>query len=193
MPNQNQNMSNHKPTHILSGSQLAAVNIATTNVVTAIRTVAGNIINQMSGSGYIYAPYVTLQITSMPFGTTKYLPSIDLHCNNGKQKIYQFAIGKSYEFLFNYAKGIKNVEATDATLKTDEELMIALEKSIFKFVPRMKFFITNITETRYIFPEYNGNVNDIYDISVICDEKELIFCGTEIIDMLDKQIIRELP
>lgn len=186
-------MSNHKPTHILSGSQLAAVNIATTNVVNAIRTVAGNIINQMSGSGYIYAPYVTLQITSMPFGTTKSLPSIDLHCNNGKQKIYQFAICKSYEFLFNYTKVIKNVKATDATLKTDEELMIALEKNIFKFVPRMKFFITNITETRYIFPEYNGNINDNYDISVICDEKELIFCGTEIVDMLEKQIIRELP
>ncbi|NBW58580.1 hypothetical protein EBR43_12565 [bacterium] len=187
-------MSNNKPTYtIMSGSYTTTMN----NVVSSIRTVAGNIITPMSGSSVLYAPYVPLQTTWLT-SPTKSLPSINLHCNNGKEKIYQFAIGKSYEFLFNYMKAIKDLETADTITEnlTEEEFRSALERHVYKFTPYNKLFITEITEECspiYYKTGQTGNINDDYHIKFACNEKQFIFTATEIIDMLDQQIIRELP
>lgn len=188
-------MSNNKPTYtVMSGSYTTTMN----NVVSSIRTVAGNIITPMSGSsGYIYAPYIPLQ-TGWLTSPTKSLPSINLHCNNGKEKVYQFAIGKSYEFLFNYMKTIKDLEPGDTITEslTEEEFKSALERHVYNFEPWNKLFITEITEDCspiYFKSEHSGNTNDDYQIKFVCNEKQFIFTATEIIDMLDQQIIRELP
>ena len=186
-------MSNNKTYNVMSGSYTTTMN----NVVSAIRTVAGNIITPMSGSSVLYAPYVPLQTTWLT-SPTKSLPSISLHCNNDKEKVYQFAIGKSYEFLFNYVKTIKDLEPGDTITEslTEEEFKSALERYVYKFEPYNKLFITEITEecnNFYYKSEYSGNANDDYRITFICNEKQFIFNATEIVDMLDQQIIRELP
>jgi hypothetical protein len=190
-------MSNNKPIYTLSGSQSASVKYTVNNVVSAIRNVAGNIIAPMSSSGYVYAPYVPLQTTWLT-SPIKTLPSINLHCNNGKEKIYQFAIGKSYEFLFNYVKTIKDLEPGDTITEslTEEEFKSALERHVYKFEPWNKLFITEITEecnNFYYKSEFSNNTNDDYRITFVCNEKQFIFNATEIVDMLDQQIIRELP
>lgn len=189
-------MSNPKPTYTMSGSQSASVKYTINNVASAIQNVAGNIIAPMSGSGYVYAPYVPIQTTWLA-APTKALPSINLHCNNGKEKIYQFALGKSYEFLFNYMKTIKETNPSFISeALSDEDFKSALERHVYTFNPRMKLFITAITETCntvYFRSERTGNVNDDYEINVICNEKEIMFCASELIDLLDQQIIRELP
>lgn len=181
------------PTYTISGSHTYTVN----SVVSAIRNVAGNIIAPMSSSGYVYAPYVPLQTTWLT-SPIKTLPSINLHCNDDKEKIYQFAIGKSYEFLFNYMKTIKDLEPADAITEnlTDEEFKSALERHVYKFEPYNKLFITEITEecnNFYYKSEFSNNTNDDYRITFVCNEKQFIFNATEIVDMLDQQIIRELP
>jgi len=184
-------MSNNKPIHaIMSGSY--TVN----NVATAIKNVAGNIITTMSGSGPIYAPYIPLQTTWIT-APIKTLPSIKIKCNVNKEKIYQFAIGKSYEFLFNYMKTLKenNVSYVTETL-LDEDFKSALERQVYFFNPRMKLFITEITEecnNFYYKTDHPTNNNDDYKITFICGEKSYIFSATEVVDLLRQQIIRELP
>ena len=180
----------------MSGSQSASVKYTVNNVASAIQNVATNIIAPMSGSGYVYSPYVPLQSTWLT-APTRSLPSINLYCNNGKEKIYQFALGKSYEFLWSYMKTIKDLHTSYVTENlSDEEFRDALERHIYKFEPHNKIFITEITEecnTFYYKSEYSGNVNDDYKITFICVEKSFTFSATEVIDMLDQQIIRELP
>lgn len=170
------------------------------NTISQIKTAAGNVINNVSGSGYFYAPYVPIQQTTLFTSPTKTFPSINLRCNNGKDIIYQFAIGKSYEFLFNYMKAVKPDDLGDisvfSTDFSEEEFRSAIRRYVHEFQTYDKMFILDISEVcnRYHYvSEHSGNPNDDYNITLVYGEKEVIFNANEFIDILDQGIIRELP
>lgn len=174
------------------------------NKISQIKTAAGNIIANIttltSGSSYSYAPYVPLQQTTLMTSPAKPLPSINLRCNNGKDTIYQFAIGKSYEFLFNYMKAVKPDDLGDmsvfSTDFSEEEFRSAIRRYVHEFQTHDKLFISDIGEVCnhfYYVSEYSGNQNDDYNITLVYGENEVVFNATEFIDILDQGIIRELP
>ena len=172
------------------------------NKINKIITAAGNVLTNVSSSGYVYAPYVPLQTTVLGGSAFKPLPSIDLHCNNGKEVIYQFAIGKSYQFLFNYMKAIKPDETDMSDISvfstdfSEEEFRSAIRRYVHEFQTGDKLFISQVGEVCnrfYYLSEHSGNRNDDYNITLVYGEKEVVFNATEFIDILDQGIIRELP
>lgn len=170
------------------------------NKITQIKTAIGNILTNVSSSGHIYAPYVPMQTTRI-FGDAP-LPSIQLHSNDKKELIYQFAVGKSYEFTFNYMKSIKpdetdfnDIDVFSADF-TDEDFRAAIRRHVYEFKSFDKLFISQITEVCnrfYYLSEHTKNKADDYNITFVCKEKEVNFSANEFIDILDQGIIRELP
>jgi len=171
------------------------------NKITQIKTAGGNILTTVSSSGYLYAPYVPLQTTSITTVNSS-LPSLDLQCNNNKGINYQFAIGKSYEFVFNYMKSIKPDETDFNDIDifspdfSDEDFRKAIRRHVYEFKTQQRMFISQINEVCnrfYYISEHTKNKADDYNITFICGEKEVVFNATEFIDILDQGIIRELP
>jgi len=93
---------NNKPTYTMSGSY----NYTVKDVANAIRNVAGNIINPMSSSGILYAPYVPLQTSSIfiPSITTKSILNVLLNSNSTIEKKYKIILALKYQFLTNHIK-----------------------------------------------------------------------------------------
>jgi len=175
------------------------------NKISQIKTAAGNILTNVSSSGYIYAPYVPLQTTAIGLSSVKKLPSIELNSENrnGKLATYNLAIGKSYEFILNYVK-MSKINDDDISFEYDSNnpdhdhaLKAALRRHINEFAVGQTIFITEIAEACNNFwyiNEYTNNRNDDYTITFIHPTTEKIFAfnAAEFIDLLDQQIIREL-
>jgi len=185
-------MSNYsKPITTMSGSNTI------TYIKTAIANVAQNIITPMSSSGYVYTPYVPLQTSDINNKETP-LPNVTLHSIADTSKSYQFAIGKTYEFLFSYMKTAKqeDLNSNFSSGFNDEDFRKAIQRFVHTFKQHDKIFISGINQVCnrwYYVSEYSGNSNDDYCLMVISGDKMHTFTGTELVDMLDKNIIRELP
>lgn len=172
------------------------------NKITKIKTAAGNVITNISSSGYFYAPYVPLQTTYMT-SPSKTLVNVELRCNTGLETTYQFAVGKSYEFVMNYMKSAKmdETELTEfgiiATDFSQEEYHNAIRRYVHEFQIYERMFVSKIEEicnNFYYMSEHSKNKNDDYAITLVSVSREqaFSFTGTEIIDLLDRQIIKEL-
>lgn len=182
----------------MSSNKISQIKPAAENIIANITTVT-------SGSSYHYAPYVPLQQTTIPLGAAKKLLNIELQSNKSfpSHKKYQLAIGKSYEFILNYAK-MSKINDDDISFEYDSnhpdhdhDLKAALRRHINEFAVGQTIFITEIAEACNNFwyiNEYTNNKNDDYTITFIHPTTEKIFAfnAAEFIDLLDQQIIREL-
>lgn len=173
------NKPTYGPTYTLSGSQSASVKYTVKNVASAIQNVAGNIIAPMSGSGYLYAPYVPLQVTSV--GKPKSILQTSLF-SNSKLKEFEIALAKKYIFLWDYMKVMEDREVP----------------TIFEFKIDDMFFISEIIQKDNFFHAYpitepSDNEYTIKVVSLNADANTFSFKDSEFINLLEKQVIIEKP
>ena len=106
-------------------------------------------------------------------------------------------VQKTYEFLWSYVKTAKqeDLNADFSSGFNDEDFRKAIQRFVHTFKQHDKIFISGINQVCnrwYYVSEYSGNSNDDYCLMVISGDKMHTFTGTEFVDMLDKNIIREL-
>ena len=158
---------NNNPIIPISGSS---------NIISQIKTAAGNIINPMSGSGYIYAPYVPLQTTTINMSITlKPITTFTLFSSIVSEKSYQIALGQKYKFLSDHTKDTYKIDPFAHRFKIDD-----------------MFFITEITETKDEFHAYPVAENTSVDylikvISLDSENNDFIFKSKEFLHNLENQ------
>ena len=170
---------NNKPTYTMSGSY----NYTVKDVANAIRNVAGNIINPMSSSGILYAPYVPLQTSSIfiPSITTKSILNVLLNSNSTIEKKYKIILALKYQFLTNHIKVLENIK----------------QPQIHEFKIGDILFISEIVEINDEFHAYpvSGKYTSDYlieTISLDSNNNKFIFKDKEFVHMLDNQVLVNL-
>lgn len=145
------------------------------NIISQIKTAAGNILSSMSGSGYLYTPFVPLQTTTINMSVAlKPITSFTLLSSVTSEKSYQIALGQKYKFLSDHEKDTYKTNTFSHQFKIDD-----------------MFFITQITETKDEFHAYpvaeNPSVDYLIKVISLDDENEFIFKSKEFLHNLDNQ------
>lgn len=162
----------------MSTNNNAIIPISGSNVtISQIKTAAGNVLNSISGSGYIYAPYVPLQMSNINISVTfKPITTFTLVSSVTSEKSYQIALGQKYKFLSDHEKDTYKTNAFSHQFKIDD-----------------MFFITQITETKDEFHAYpvaeNPSVDYLIKVISLDDENEFIFKSKEFLHNLDNQTL----